>query len=185
MNLIGKIKDIGRTLDGKYTLTLESPQISTDEATRLLQEERLDVEIKKHRKKRSLDANSYYWILLSKLAESLNVSKPYMHNSILRKYGQIERIDGQAVYIVIPDTDSAQEDVDEAQLYHLKLTSQVKEGKGGVMYRTYIMLKGSSVYDVKEMSVLIDGIVNECKGVGIETIPPDELQRMMAAYKRN
>ena len=76
MNLIGKIKDIGRTLDGKYTLTLENPQISTDEATRLLQEERLDVEIKKHRKKRSLDANSYYWILLSKLAESLNVSKP-------------------------------------------------------------------------------------------------------------
>ena len=53
------------------------------------------------------------------------------------------------------------------------------------MYRSYIMLKGSSVYDVKEMSVLIDGIVNECKGVGIETIPPDELQRMMAAYKRN
>lgn len=185
MNLTAKIKDIGRTLDGKYTLTLESPQIVTEEAAGLSQEECLDVEIKKHRKKRSLDANSYYWLLLSKLAESLNVSKPYMHNSILRKYGQIERIDGQAVYIVIPDTDSAQKDVDEAQLYHLKPTSQVKEGKGGIMYRTYMMLKGSSMYNTKEMSILIDGIVNECKCMGIETIPPYELQRMMEAYKRN
>lgn len=51
MNLTAKLKDIGKTLDGKYTLTLESPQIATDEVTRLLQEERLDVEIKKHRKK--------------------------------------------------------------------------------------------------------------------------------------
>lgn len=184
MNLTAKIKDIGRTLGGKYTLTLESPQIATDEAAKLLQEGWLDVEIKKHRKKRSLDANSYYWLLLAKLAESLNVSKPYMHNTILRRYGQIERIDGKAVYIVIPDTDSAQKDVDEAQLYHLKPTPQVKEGKGGMMYRTYMMLKGSSLYDTKEMSVLIDGIVNECKGMGIETMPPEELERMMGAYAK-
>lgn len=185
MNLTAKIKDIGRSLDGNYTLILESTQIATEEATMLLQEECLHVEIKKHTKKRSLDANSYYWVLISKLAEALNVSKPYMHNTILRRYGQMERIDGQAVYIVIPDTDSAQKDVDESQLYHLKPTSQVKEGKGGIMYRTYMMLKGSSMYDTKEMSILIDGIVNECKCIGIETIPPNELQRMMAAYKKN
>lgn len=186
MNLTAKIKDIGRTLDGKYTLTLESTKIATEEVTRLFQEERLDVEIKKYRKKRSLDANSYYWVLISKLAECINVSKPYMHNTILRRYGQIDRIDGQAVYVVIPDTDSAQKDVDEAQLYHLKPTSQVKEGKGGRMYRTYMMLKGSSMYNAKEMSVLINGIVNECKIMGIETIPPEELKRMMESYaKRN
>lgn len=185
MNLTAKLKDIGKTLDGKYTLTLESPQIATDEVTRLLQEERLDVEIKKHRKKRSLDANSYYWMLLSKLAESLNVSKPYMHNAILRRYGQIERIDGQAVYIVIPDTESAQKDIDESQLYHLKPTSQVKKGKGCVMYRTYMMLKGSSLYDTKEMSMLINGLVGECKECGIETLPPEELKRMMGEYLDN
>lgn len=182
MKLVAKIKDIGRTLDGNYTLTLESPKIDTDEAEKLLQVERLDVEIKKHREKRSLDANSYYWVLISKLAESMNVSKPYMHNAILRRYGQIEMIGGQAVYIVIPDTDSAQKDVDEAQFYHLKPTSQVKAGKGGMMYRTYMMLKGSSVYDTKEMSVLIDGLVSECRGCGIETLPPEEIERMMVIY---
>ena len=52
------------------------------------------------------------------------------------------------------------------------------------MYRTYIMLRGSSSYDTKEMARLIDGLVSECKEVGIETLPPDEVERMMAAYKK-
>lgn len=93
MNLIGKIKDIGRALDGKYTLTIESPQIAADEAKRLLQEERLDVEIKKHRKKRSLDANSYYWLLLSrhkKIAHIQNtiweIYKTFLKNHDMAEY---------------------------------------------------------------------------------------------------
>ena len=86
--------------------------------------------------------------------------------------------------MVLPDTESAQKAIDEAQSYHLKPTSQVKEGKGGVMYRTYMMLKGSSEYDTKEMSRLIDGLASECKEMGIETMPPEELERMMAAYDR-
>lgn len=182
MKLKAKIKDIGRTLAGSYTLTLESPQISTDEATGLSQEEWLDVEVKKHRRKRSLDANSYYWLLTSRLAEAINVSKPYMHNYLLRRYGQIEMIGGQAIYIVIPDTEEAQKQVDEEDLYHLKPTSQVKEGRDGMMYRTYMMLKGSSAYDTREMSMLIDGLVGECKGAGIETLPSEELERMMREY---
>ena len=47
-----------------------------------------------------------------------------------------------------------------------------------------MMLKGSSEYDTKEMSHLIDGLVSECKEMGIETLPPEELERMMAAYDR-
>ena len=142
------------------------------------------MEIKKRRKKRSLDANAYYWKLASEVADALHVSKSYIHNYLLRKYGQIEIIDGQGVYIVIPDTESAQKSVDEAQTYHLMPTSQVKEGKGGIMYRTYMMLKGSSEYDSKEMSCLIEGLIGECREMGIETIPPEELERMMAAYGR-
>lgn len=185
MKLTAKIKDIGRTLNGKYTLMFESAQIPTNEATKLLQEECLDIEIKKHRRKRSLDANRYYWELASRLAESLHVSKPYIHNYLLRRYGQIEMIDEQAVYIVIPDTESAQKSVDEAQTYHLKPTPQVKQGKGSTMYRTYMMLKGSSEYDTKEMSHLIDGLVSECKEMGIETLSPTELERMMTEYEKH
>lgn len=182
MKLLAKIKDIGRTLSGSITITLESAHMDTAEALELSKLDMLDVEMKKHRSKRSLDANAYYWKLASEAEDMLHVSKPYMHNQLLRRYGQIAIIDGQAVYAVLPDTDEAQKSVDEAQTYHLKPTSQVKKGKGGIMYRTYMMLKGSSEYDTKEMSHLIDGLVSECKEMGIETLPPEELERMMAAY---
>ena len=43
-----------------------------------------------------------------------------------------------------------------------------------------MMLRGSSDYDTKEMSVLINGLVEECKEQGIETIPPDELRRILS-----
>lgn len=184
MKFTAKIKDIGRTLTGSLTITLEGRRIDTAEAVELSGLDSLDVEIRKQRKKRSLDANAYYWKLASEAAEALHVSKPYIHNYLLRKYGQIEIIDGQGVYMVLPDTESAQKAIDEAQSYHLKPTSQVKEGKGGVMYRTYMMLKGSSEYDTKEMSRLIDGLASECKEMGIETMPPEELERMMAAYEK-
>lgn len=182
MKLLAKIKDIGRTLSGSITITLESAHMDTAEALELSKLDMLDVEMKKHRGKRSRDANAYYWKLVSKIADMLHVSNPYIHNYLLRKYGQIEVIDGQAVYMDIPDTESAQNSVDEEQSYHLKPTSQVREGEDGIMYRTYMMLRGSSKYDTKEMSRLIDGLVSECKEMGIETLPPEELERMMAAY---
>ena len=71
----------------------------------------------------------------------------------------------------------------EADAYHIKPTSEVKLGRDGKMYRTYYLLRGSSTYDTEEMSRLIDGLVDECKDAGIETLPPDELERMMKAYE--
>jgi len=147
-----------------------------------LKEKILSVELKPYRKKRSLDANAYYWKLISKLAYQIGQSTAWVHNDMLRKYGQVDMIDGQMVYIVVPETDIAYKTAYESQQYHIKPTSQIKEGKDGVMYRTYIMLRGSSSYNTKEMSQLIDGLVRECKDIGIETIAPEELKRMFEMY---
>ncbi len=119
------------------------------------------------------------------MAEAVHISKPAAHNLMLRKYGQALYIGEKIVYIVIPDTDQAAAQVDEAEMYHLKPASQVKVGKDGVMYRTYIMLRGSSDYDTKEMSELIDGLVTEAKQLGVETLPPHELERMMSIYEKH
>lgn len=150
-----------------------------------LKDKKLTVELKQYREKRSLDANAYYWVLVSKLAGVFGQSNAWMHNYLLRRYGQIMVIDDQGVYTVLPDTDEAQKAIDEAETYHLKPTSQVKPGKGGKMYRTYMMLRGSSDYDTKEMSQLIDGLVSECKEVEIETLPPAEIERMMESYEKH
>lgn len=136
------------------------------------------VTVKPHREKRSLDANSYYWVLLRQLAEALNLSIGAAHNLMLRRYGQLETMDEKVVYLVVPDTDEAFQKALEAETYHIKPTSQTKDGKDGLTYRVYLMLRGSHSYDAKEMSVLIDGLISECRDVGIETMTPAELSRL-------
>lgn len=151
-----------------------------------LKDKKLTVEIKQYRENRSLDANKYYWVLLLRLAEVLNLSRTELHNIMLRRYGQLEIVDDCPIYNIFPDTDKAEKAVNNAETYHVKPTSQVKEGRDGKMYRTYLMLRGSHTYDTKEMSVLINGLVEECKEQGIETLTPDELRRMMEdAEKHN
>ena len=46
-------------------------------------------------------------------------------------------------------------------------------------FRVYL---GSSNYNTQEMSLLIDGVVEECKELGIETLTPQELAAMMEAW---
>lgn len=123
----------------------------------------VDIVIKKHRKKRSIDANAYYWVLVSKLAKVLNSSNPEIHNHLLRMYGEPELFDGIPVYTTIPETEEAERKVNTLMDYHLAPTSQVIEGNDGVMYRTYRMIRGSHTYNTEEMSRLINGLVESCK----------------------
>lgn len=183
MKTSGILKDIG--IDYKTRKTIVSFVVdSKAENVEKLMGKKLSLDVKQYREKRSLDANAYYWQLLTKVAEAVKVSKPFAHNQFLRRYGQIEQLDGKAVYVVIPDTEESENRVGEAETYHLKPTSEVKEGRDGQMYRTYMMLRGSSDYDTKEMSELISGLVSEAKDLGIETLPPDEINRMMEMWER-
>lgn len=145
----------------------------------------LSLEIKKYRRKRSLDANAYYWVLIGKLAKVLHLSNPELHNMMLCKYGQPELFDGKTVYTTIPDTESSEKKVANAMDYHLKPTSQVREGNDGVMYRTYKLLRGSSTYNSEEMARLIDGLIGCCKDAGIpdaEIATPDEKRLLKERY---
>ena len=146
--------------------------------------EYLCLTVKKWSEKRSLDANAYYWVLITKLSEAIKVSKPRMHNLMLRRYGQMLFLDGQRVILMLPDTVAAEETALEAETFHVKPTTKIRKGTP-VNYRGYVLLRGSSDYNKAEMSALLDGLISECKEVGIETATPEELKRMMELYERN
>ena len=135
-------------------------------------------DLREHRERRSLTQNGYYWKLLTLTADKLRMSKPELHNRMLRSYGQKQYIGGLLVRIPIPDTDEAEETALASETFHIQPTSDVKTGKDGRQYRTYLMLRGSSDYDTREMSVLLDGMINEAQQQGIETITPMELERI-------
>lgn len=137
-------------------------------------------DLKEHRMHRSLTQNSYYWVLIGKLAGKLNISNAELHNRMLRDFGQYDRINDCLVTVPLPDTDETEETVLQSETYHLAPTSQVMMGAKGIMYRTYVMLKGSRDYNTEEMTRLLDGLINECHEQGIETLPPDEIAHMRA-----
>jgi hypothetical protein len=66
--------------------------------------------------------------------------------------------------VVLPDGD---ESIMESETFHVKPTSQVKEGRDGTMFRTYIVMRGSSTYNSQEMSRLIDGAEREAQSMGV------------------
>lgn len=134
-----------------------------------------EYEIVKKKKKRSLDANAYYHVLVGKLAKALGYSTNRIHNLTLRKYGQLENIGGQLVYVMIPDTDEAEEKALEAETYHIKPTSNTKRGKNGESFRAYLLMRGSHTFSKDEFQTLIRGIQSDCTDVGIEVLTPEEL----------
>lgn len=160
-----------------FTAIIEINEQNYGEAYEELKGKFLSIELKEYRKRRSLDANAYYWVLIGKLAKVMERSTDEVHNMMLAKYGQREVYDGQLVYIVIPDTEEASEKAIKATGYHIAMTDEVKEGTDHKMYRTYHLLRGSSTYDTSEMARLIKGVQDECREIGIpeaEIATPDE-----------
>lgn len=131
-----------------------------------------------HRQKRSLNQNAYYWQLLSKVADKLRISKSKLHNDMLRHFGQRMEVDGKPVVVYLPDTEEAENTAMESDTVHLKQTSSTLEGNNGITYRAYVMMRGSHDYSVAEMTVLVDGIVQEARQLDIETLTYAELEHM-------
>ena len=131
----------------------------------------LDISIKKHRKKRSLDANAYMWVLLQKIAEKISSTKEEIYLNIIRQVGQFE---------MVPVADDKVEYwINAWNSRGLGWHSERLRGSKFDGYTTTINYYGSSVYNTEEMSIVINSVVDEAKELGIETITPDEINLLL------
>lgn len=130
----------------------------------------LTIEVSREKKKRSLDANAYFHVLVNKIAGSVGASITSVKNRLIRDYGQYEYIDGHIPTLLVKP--EYLEDFLNSEAIHLK-----QEGMEGDRARLAVM-RGSHTYNTEEMSRLIDGTVAEAKELGIETLPPSELARL-------
>lgn len=134
----------------------------------------LDVELKQHRVRRSLDSNSYLWILCQKISEVIRATKEEVYKKAIRDVGQFE---------LVPIKNEAVERwVEVWNGKGLGWFAEVMEDSKLPGYKKVISYYGSSVYDQREMSVLVDNIVQEANGLGIETMTPDELARLKSEW---
>lgn len=159
---------------GKQKAVLELNEDARQAFENLRDCEKISIEIKKYRKKRSLDANAYFHVLVGKIADVLGNSKPAVKNMLISKYGQYEIDNGSLVHLIIREDI----DVSEKEDIHLSPTSCIKALDDGKVYRVYRLMRGSHTYNTEEMSKLIDGTVSEAKELGIETMTPDQIEEM-------
>lgn len=123
-------------------------------------------EVKEYHPKRSLNANAYAWALIGQIADVLRKSKEEVYFEMLKAYGQSEFV-------------SVRSDIDVKGYfkYYEEYGKGHVEGREFTHYKVY---KGSSEFDSREMAILLDGIIQEAKAQGIETITPAEKQRMIS-----
>lgn len=127
-----------------------------------------DLELKEHRQKRSLDANAFCWLLIGELAKAMNMAPVDVYREAIRNTG------GTYTLLCVRE-----QDVDRiTQSWSRNGLGWFVEDLGTSKVpgcRNLAAYHGSSVYDTKQMSALIDNIVQDCKALGIETLPPDKL----------
>lgn len=132
-------------------------------------------EIKEYREKRTLDANAYAWVLLGKLQDKLNVPKEDIYRDLIRNIGSYE---------VIPIKNEAVDKFKEAwSIKGLGWLTETTESKLEG-YTNILAYYGSSVYNSKEMTRLIELIIQECKQLDIETKSEAEIDSLLKEWDK-
>ena len=177
METTGRIKDITRDWrSDKLIISFEVDHASSDLED--LQTKFLTISAKPFRQKRSLNANAYFHVLTGKIAAKLGTSLDHEKNRLIREYGQYEYIDGLIPTI---ETYTAYEDrILDTEGIHLKPIERPSPERVRMA-----LMRGSHTYDTAEMSRLIDATVEQAQELGIETLTPDELERMKKAWTKN
>ena len=154
------------TLDGKAEITFQTNKSSLLGIEELKDKE-LTITINLKKKKRSLSQNSYMWVLIGELSKKLMLSKDLIYRNYIKDYG---------VYEILPIKNEAVE--------RFKLNWS-KHGIGWFIedlgesklngFTKIIAYYGSSTYNTKEMTNLIEPIIDDCKQQGIETLTLAEI----------
>ena len=134
----------------------------------------VSVEIKKWRNNRSKDANRFVWALIDQLAERLNRSKIEVYREAIRDIGGVSES-----YCV---RDRAVQTLVDGWCHGIGWFADTEPSTLLPGFTNVTLYKGSSAYDSKQMHALIDHVVQDCKAVGIDTIPPHEIEAIEAAW---
>lgn len=170
-----RIRDLTFSRSGEQIITFALAPGEDARATfDKLHDKDIRLDIKQYRERRSLNANNYAWELITKIADKMLLSKEDVYLRMLKEYGQSEMI---SVLSHI--------DISPYLKYYEEAGQSTLNGKEFTHYKVY---KGSSEFDTREMSIFIDGIVQEAKNLGIETMTPNqiaEIERAWNEYKIN
>jgi hypothetical protein len=136
--------------------------------------ETIDFKISEHQKKRSLDANAYAWVLISKIAEKTNIAKNEVYRSAIKEIG------GNSDTVCIQSHAAKQLCAGWERNGIGWCTEAFPSKLDGCT--NVILYYGSSTYDSSQMNRLINILVQECEQLNIETKSPAELASLLGSW---
>ncbi|MFV0411747.1 MAG: hypothetical protein ACK5L3_00575 [Oscillospiraceae bacterium] len=154
-------------IDGKHHLCLAIKNIPmARQFVFSIKNRTYTAEVKEYRKKRSRDANSYFWHLAGAMADVLRTSKEEVYLEMLKRYGvhEVMKLPKDALPIIL-------QAADYHEIFETTETHSVVR-----------LIIGSSKYDSRQMAILIDGVISECKDLEIPTETPEELARLVREW---
>lgn len=174
MDCTGKIVSVNRDWQsGKLNITFQIDGEPTNEINTLSQCEKLSLDVKKFRQKRSLDANAYSWVLMQKIAEATNSDKWTVYLEMLQRYSR------EFTHIIVKE-----KAVDTFRQLYRTCIDLGEVTINGIKAHQLQVYYGSSTFDSKAMQVFLDGITSECNDLGIDVATPDEIERMKSLWNR-
>lgn len=136
-----------------------------------IKDEKLLIDVVKYKEKKSLNANSYFWVLADKIAKAVKSDKWTIYLMLLCKYGVFVDV------CVIPE---AVEDMKAHLQRDFRYIEVIEEGEMSIVRCYY----GFHTYSKDEANALIQATVEEAKLLGIETLTPNEIAEMMAHFEK-
>ena len=168
----GKLRDLTMNRDGTQNITV-TVQADFRELFDKLKDKDLDVEIKQHREKRSQDANAFCWALCTLIGNALYPPKPKedVYREAIRNVGEYEPL---------PIKENAVETFQRR--WAAKGTGWFAEFLDDSKlpgYKLVFAYYGSSTYDTKAMSRLIDHLIDDADQMGLMIpLSKAELERL-------
>ena len=129
----------------------------------------LNEEIEVKRKKRSKNSNSYFWELLQQLCLEMNLDVIQEYKKRVKELGIFKQWELDTINV--PTFEKIWQDRGIAWF-----TEKVEEIGNKTIINAYY---GSSSYNSKQMSKLIDNLVQDCKQIGIQTLDEIEIEELI------
>lgn len=171
----GRLRDLTMNTDGSQNITVTVTGVDWRGQYEALRGRDVEIDIRPRRKRRSLDANAYAWVLIDKIAAAMRIGRTEVYRNAIRDIG--------GVSTTICVTDGALERLRSGWEAH-GIGWQTETFPSKVKGCTNVTLYyGSSTYDAAQMGALIDHLIQDAEGLGVETITPDEKKRLLAAMK--
>ena len=134
----------------------------------------VDVQVEKWSDKRSLQANAYFHVLVNKIAEVTKSSMDDVKKLLVSQYGTLARgSDGKYMAVKVPKNT----DIEKIYPYFRHIGTD----ENGL--DMYLFFKHTADLNKDEMNRLIQGTVDEAKALNIETLTPQEIERMVGKWE--